>query len=173
MGYPSSRIHYRPFYKMRMVFRRISIFLWTNNLFSDFSGLDLMFAEAHAGGFAPLWAAARGNRSWKVVHRTSKNDVKIENFWKSRKWFRMILGWLCYHILRFGCFSEMHGSKNWCKIWSTILLKHFVKKRWFKNIYDALRVSPAVTRLTVYRRLQVIRGQGGASFRRQVDGQIF
>ena len=29
-------------------------FLCISNHFSDFSGLDLMFAEAHARGFAPL-----------------------------------------------------------------------------------------------------------------------
>ena len=33
--------------------------------------------------------------------------------------------------------------------------ENFRKNHDLKNIYDALRVSPAVTRLTVYRRLQV------------------
>ena len=36
------------------VFRRFSNFPGYSNHFSDFSGLDLMFAEAHARGFAPL-----------------------------------------------------------------------------------------------------------------------
>ena len=65
---------------MREVFRRFSNFATYSNHFSDFVGLDLMFAEAHARGFAPLWALARGNRKAKVGRRTSKNDVKIENF---------------------------------------------------------------------------------------------
>ena len=40
--------------EMRAVFRRFSNFPDYSNHFSDFSGLDLMFAEAHARGFAPL-----------------------------------------------------------------------------------------------------------------------
>ena len=43
---------------MREVFRRFSNFSCTSNHFSDFSHLDLMFAEAHARGFAPLWCEA-------------------------------------------------------------------------------------------------------------------
>ena len=127
IGSPSSRIHYRPFDKMGAVFSFFFEKAAYSNPFSDFSGLDLMLVQAHARGFAPLWALARGNRDWKIGRRTSKNDVKIENFWKSRKWSRMVLGWLYDHILMFECFFDVCGSKNWCKIWWKILMKIFKK----------------------------------------------
>ena len=40
--------------KMRAVFLKNLKFSRTSTQVSDFSGLDLMFAEAHARGFAPL-----------------------------------------------------------------------------------------------------------------------
>ena len=123
IGSPSSRFDYRPIVEFRVAFLKNLKFSRTSTQVSDFSGLDLMFAEAYARGFASLWALARGNRSGKVARRTSKNDVKIENFWKSRKWSRMVLGWLYDHILMFECWFEVRGSKNWCKIWSKILMK--------------------------------------------------
>ena len=45
---------YRPIREMRAVFLKNLKFLCTSTQVSDFSGLDLMFAEAHARGFAPL-----------------------------------------------------------------------------------------------------------------------
>ena len=48
-GLPPAASH-----EMRAVFRRFSNFYDISNHFSDFFGLDLMFAEAHARGFAPL-----------------------------------------------------------------------------------------------------------------------
>ena len=45
---------YRPIQKMRAVFSKNFEKAGYSNHFSDFSGLDLMFAEAHARGFAPL-----------------------------------------------------------------------------------------------------------------------
>ena len=64
------------------VFRRFSNFSSYSTHFSDFSSLDLMFAEAHARGFAPLWALARGNSDLKFAFSGSKKwqkNEKIEN----------------------------------------------------------------------------------------------
>ena len=57
---------------MRTVFSKIFEKAGYSNPFSDFSGLDLMFAEAHARGFAHLSALARGNSGLKIARRTSK-----------------------------------------------------------------------------------------------------
>ena len=54
IGAPSSEFDYRPIVEFRVVFSKNLDFLCTNTPFSDFSGLDLMFAEAHARGFAPV-----------------------------------------------------------------------------------------------------------------------
>ena len=54
IGAPSSEFDYRPKQKNGAVFSKNLDFSRTSNHFSDFSGLDLMFAEAHARGFAPL-----------------------------------------------------------------------------------------------------------------------
>ena len=80
-----SRDDYGPNRKIEAVFSKNLEKATYNNHFSDFPGLDLMFAEAHARGFAPLWALARGNRYPKVGRRTSKNDVKIKKKLKAKK----------------------------------------------------------------------------------------
>ena len=54
IGAPSSEFDYRPIVEFRVVFSKNLDFSRRSDHFSDFSGLDLMFAEAHARGFAPL-----------------------------------------------------------------------------------------------------------------------
>ena len=52
---------------MGVVFLKKSRFLCISNHFSDFSGLRIDHAEAHARGFAPLWPVARGSGDRKVA----------------------------------------------------------------------------------------------------------
>ena len=64
--------NYGPIYEFGVVFLKKSRFLSISSPFSDFSGLKIDHAEAHARGFAPLWPVARGNSNWKVALFRSK-----------------------------------------------------------------------------------------------------
>ena len=55
IGSPSSRFDYGPIVEFRVVFSKNLDFLCISNPVSDFRGLKMINAEAHARGFAPLW----------------------------------------------------------------------------------------------------------------------
>ena len=94
--------------------------------FSDFSGVKWHSAEAHPKGFAPLLTFRWGLTRGLPTTRVAKN-MTLKKIEKSEE-FEVSLG----------CSQSSRRFKNLCFLGSYFL-----------------SVSPAVTRLTVYRRLQV------------------